>query len=52
MNELLSYTVQYEEDEASTWYTILPILLISGQVYVMYFYDKSYFYGFDYKKSL
>ena len=52
MNELLSYTVQYEEDEAGIWYTIPPLLPIRGQVHVMYFYDESCFHGFDYKKSL
>jgi len=52
MNELLSYIVQYEEDEAGVWYTIPPLLLIGGQVHIMYFYDESCFYGFDYKKSL
>ena len=52
MNELLSYIVQYEEDEAGIWHTIQPSLLIGVQVHVMYFHDKSYFHGFDYKKSL
>jgi hypothetical protein len=28
MKELLSYTVQYEEDEAGTWHTIQPLLPI------------------------
>jgi hypothetical protein len=30
MNELLSYTVQYEEDEAGIWHTIPPLLPIGG----------------------
>jgi hypothetical protein len=52
INELLSYTVQYEEDEAGTWHTIPPLLPIGGQVHIMYFHDESCFHGFDYKKSL
>jgi hypothetical protein len=52
MNELLVFTVQYEEDEAGIWYTIQPLLPIRGQVHVIYFHDESCFHGFDYKKSL
>ena len=52
IKELLSYTVQYEEDEAGTWHTIQPLLPIGVQVHVIYFHDKSCFHGFDYKKSL
>jgi hypothetical protein len=52
INKLLLYTVQYKEDEAGIWHTIQPLLLIRVQVYIIYFYNKSYFHGFDYKKSL
>jgi hypothetical protein len=52
MEELLLYTVQYEEDKAGIWHMIQPLLPIGVQLYVIYFYDKSCFYGFDYKKSL
>jgi len=52
MEELLSYTVQYKEDEASTWFTIQPSLPKGAQLHVMYFHDESCFYSLDYKKSL
>ena len=52
MKELLSYTVQYEEDEAGTWHTIQPSLPTGVQLHVMYFHDESCFHGHDYKKRL
>jgi hypothetical protein len=52
MAELDSYTRQYLERDDGTWQVIKPSLPLGVKRHVMYFHDKSCFYGHDYKKII
>jgi hypothetical protein len=52
MEVILQYTTQYEEKQDGTWEVIQPSLPPGVKHYVLYFHDKSCFYGYDYKKTI
>jgi hypothetical protein len=52
IEELLSYTIQYEEKDDGTWKPIHPSLPLGVKQHVFYFHDESCFHGYDYKKII
>jgi hypothetical protein len=52
VKELLGYIIQYDEKSDGTWDLIYPLLLLGVKQHVFYFYNKSCFYRYNYKKSI
>jgi hypothetical protein len=52
VKELLGYTIQYDKKSDGTWDPIYPLLPLGVKQHVFYFYNKSCFYRYNYKKSI
>jgi hypothetical protein len=52
MEKLQSYARQYDKMPGGKWEIVEPLLPLSIQRHVFYYYDESCFHGYDYKKTL